>query len=139
MVHRPLQVALVVALFVGGACASNSNENDAAKAVCKTRADTQIAINTTTAVGVEQYPKIIRGLEAAIKVAPSDIKPDFVRVHAVLKPFVEALVKANGDQSAAAQDPDFQKLVNDVGTKAANRSAARIRAYYDDHCGKKPA
>ena len=141
MVHRALQVVLGVALLAGTACSDGGGGGgggnaSAIRAVCGTRDKTQIAINETTPVGIDQYPKIIEGLAAAIKVAPADIRPDFVLVHRVLKPFVEALVKA-GDAQVAAQDPAFQKLAADIGTKEATTAANDIAAYYDKHCGKK--
>ncbi|MEY2468398.1 MAG: hypothetical protein QOF21_1096 [Actinomycetota bacterium] len=130
--RRILVSVVALASLVGGACSSGDGD-DASKAVCATRDKTQMATNGQP-VALDQYPEIVDGLQQAAKVAPAGIKSDFLRVHKVLKPFVEALIKANGDSEAAAQDPEFQKLMGAVSTKAANASAARIRKYYEKHC-----
>ena len=117
-----------------GACSSGDKPDPAIAAVCRTRDQTQLAVNASATVPVAQYPEIILGLESAIKVAPADIRVDFVTVHDVLKPFVDALVKANGDQTVAAQDPSFQQIVAAVSTKKATAAGVRVRKYYAKHC-----
>jgi hypothetical protein len=102
--------------------------------VCDTRSRTQSAVNSSSTASVDQYPEVIRGLEDAIKVAPAGIKADFVTVHDVLKPFVDALVKANGNTEVAARDPNYASIVAAVGTKSATTAARRIRNFYADHC-----
>ena len=134
MVHRSLQVvALAVALLALAACA-DKKVDPAIAAVCSTRARTQSAVNSSSTASVDQYPEVIKGLEDAIKVAPADIRDDFIRVHDVLKPFVQALVAAGGNTEVAAQDPNYAAMVAAVGTKSATAAAKRIRAFYADHC-----
>lgn len=134
MVHRSLQVALALALVTLGGC-SDKNKDPAIAAVCETRAQTQSAVDTSKPVSTEQYPEVIKGLEAAIEVAPAAIRDAFVTVHEVLKPFVDALVRAGGDTNVAAQDPNYAAIVAGVGTEKATEAGERIKDYYADNCG----
>jgi len=134
LVRRSLQVALAVALLTFGGCSDNK-EDPAIAAVCQTREQTQSAVDNSKPVSIEQYPEVIKGLEAAIEVAPNDIRDDFVVVHDVLKPFVDALVKAGGDTNVAAQDPGYAAIVDAVGTNKATAAGQHIQDYYSDHCG----
>ena len=133
MVHRSLQVALAVALLALGGC-SDKKKDPAIAAVCETRDQTQSAVDSSNGVSVEQYPEVIKGLEDAIAVAPADIREEFVTVHEVLKPFVDALVKAGGDTNVAAQDPGYAAIVSGVGTEKATKAGERIKDYYAEHC-----
>ncbi len=130
---RRFALILATALLMLAAC-SRDKADPAIQAVCKTRTQTQSSVSKTGTASADRYPAVINGLDAAIKVAPADIKPDFVKVRDVLKPFVDALVKANGDTEVAAKDPNYAAMTAAVGTKEATAAAKRVRAFYEDHC-----
>lgn len=135
MVRRALQVGLAFALLGGAACSNKPKADDpnAVAAVCATRTRVETGM-TNGKASVAQFIEVVRGLETAVKVAPKSIKPAFETTRVIFTPFVNALIREQGDAEKATVDKQYIAALEEVGREEAERASANVRSFYATRC-----
>ena len=145
---------LALAALFAGACGSNSDSKDSSSPttvkasssgalskiaagniadVCGSKA--AIAMGAAAAAAQQNgvnYGSEIDALEAAARVAPSEIKDDFALLATKLKPFLRAMADANGDYTKLAEA--FKNAAQDLDSAEYKAAAQHIDTWFTEHC-----
>lgn len=154
--RRAAVAALACAAVFAGACgggddsgasasakaSAGDGESAAAIAAAAQRAcDGREAVNFASTYGQalsesnsEDLRTVAAALEDAADAAPAEIRADFRLVVEAIGPFLELFAEAGGDFRTLAEDPEFKRRAERVGSEEVQQASGRVNTWFEEHC-----